>query len=345
MIIFKNLSYKIKIDEIRYSGSDSALGNQFDNLRGFSEARHFEDELAEKFMIMERLGSLSSADIFDHESCPICGGVKKPKFLFDKSGYKHWRCSLCEAIFVAPSLSQSFILNNVYNDQAYPFLDAVNSDVQRPLDTLRFQDLLPVLLDRRKSIRRILDLGCGGGLFLSVCKAAGLSAFGVDCLSAAVNYGKKNFNVDIHYDDVFNFLTSTSEKYDAITAFELLDHIVEPNNLIKLIKQRLSPGGVLILTVRNSRSLAAEVMQKQCPMFLGYAHLNFWSPDSIIKMAIKYNFDLEFMYSFVSYKSRVIEYLRGNSASETSIQEIGSSSEIIGNLKGYKLTAVLHSRD
>ena len=100
----------------------------------------------------------------------------------------------------------------------------------------------------------LLDVGCGRGEFLSAAADAGHRVLGVDhdpdMLAAA-------HGLPVEQGDVLDFLQSTPARYDAITAFHVIEHLAvqEAEALIRLAADRLRPGGRLIIATPNPGSL------------------------------------------------------------------------------------------
>ena len=341
MQIFTSLPYKLNISEISYSGSDSIYGSQFDLLRGFDSARSYEDEDANKIVRLRSKGLLPSTSLVYHDCCPVCDARNISSPLFTKYSFNHYQCPECQSIFVSPSLSQSYIIQNFYSDKHYPFLDAVNSSIQDKFDIKRFDDLMPAISHCWEPDANLLDIGCGGGLFLQRCRSLKFNLYGIDCLLSAVKFAKKKFDISIDYSNAFDYLKSSHREYHVITAFEFLDHIVDPKQTLAAISARLVQGGIFLMSVRNSLSLAAEILKEECPMFLGHLHLNFWSPSSLSSSLIDFGLKIEFMYSYISYLPTLQSISSTNNSVAQSLENLRflTPQSIVDDMKGYKLVA------
>lgn len=107
---------------------------------------------------------------------------------------------------------------------------------------------------------RILEIGCGMGFALLALKDLGYqNAEGIDidadqvksCLS-------KNLNVRAVKDSK-DFLSDKKGFYDAVLAFDLIEHIPQDEQLelVRAIFEALRPGGRLLCTVPNANSALA----------------------------------------------------------------------------------------
>lgn len=100
----------------------------------------------------------------------------------------------------------------------------------------------------------LLDVGCGRGEFLAAAAEVGHRVLGLDHDQAMLAHVRE---LPVHQGDVLDFLQSTPDHYDTITAFHVIEHLAvrEAAALIRLAADRLRPGGRLILATPNPGSL------------------------------------------------------------------------------------------
>lgn len=103
----------------------------------------------------------------------------------------------------------------------------------------------------KKSRGSLLDYGCGVGVFTARAERQGWSVQGIELSDAARELASnklKNGRVVKERSE----LTATS--YDAVTLFHVLEHLDEPNEVLQWVRERLNPGGALIVAVPNYES-------------------------------------------------------------------------------------------
>ncbi|MCH5203856.1 MAG: class I SAM-dependent methyltransferase [Oscillospiraceae bacterium] len=103
----------------------------------------------------------------------------------------------------------------------------------------------------------IVDIGCGRGEMLECAYKRGISCVGVDINEACCNYCKdRGFNA-VHSDAVEYLSGLEGNSVDAVTAFQLIEHISTDmlNNIIKEALRVLKPGGMLIMETPYSRNV------------------------------------------------------------------------------------------
>jgi 2-polyprenyl-3-methyl-5-hydroxy-6-metoxy-1,4-benzoquinol methylase len=104
------------------------------------------------------------------------------------------------------------------------------------------------------NIKTILDVGCGQGAFLQLIKQrTGAETWGIELVPEVAE--KAKINVDkIIIGKVENLLFSLPDAYfECITFNDVLEHLLEPAEVLELIKSKLSENGVIIASIPNVR--------------------------------------------------------------------------------------------
>jgi len=103
--------------------------------------------------------------------------------------------------------------------------------------------------------RRILDVGCGTGAMLELLREFG-SVEGVDCSGEALTYCRRRFGatVSLHQGRLPDGLPPNA-RYEAITAFDIIEHVPDPVPTLQAMRLSLVAGGLLICTVPAFPSL------------------------------------------------------------------------------------------
>lgn len=103
---------------------------------------------------------------------------------------------------------------------------------------------------------KCLDLGCGAGQFLHALRSAGYTdVIGVDASAESVSITRsKGFTVV--QADLRDYLQQCSDSFDVISAFDLIEHLGKDEILgaLRLIRERLKPGGTFIVQTPNGLS-------------------------------------------------------------------------------------------
>jgi len=115
------------------------------------------------------------------------------------------------------------------------WLKATDADDQRRFDMLRL--LLPN--------KRILDFGCGAGGFLTKAQSLAGAVSGVEVEQRVrLHWGAR---LTIHPD-----LQAAGGQYDLITAFHVIEHLLDPRDTLKALANMLAKNGRLVLEVPSA---------------------------------------------------------------------------------------------
>ncbi|MFK5880189.1 MAG: class I SAM-dependent methyltransferase [Flavobacteriaceae bacterium] len=100
----------------------------------------------------------------------------------------------------------------------------------------------------------ILDIGCGTGDFLLSCQKGGFSVTGIEPNQKAKTLTTSKVTSKI-YSDISEI---TSQKFDCITMWHVLEHVPNLEEYISNLKQLLKPNGTLFVAVPNYKSFDAN---------------------------------------------------------------------------------------
>ena len=123
----------------------------------------------------------------------------------------------------------------------------------KAVDHKRLKFILDQLYLHIPSSGKVLDVGCGNGLMSMAIGQKGYQILGVDISEKALQKAKRNNTLSrvnfkaISADD----LVADGNTYDAVICSEVLEHLDDPNSLLRTLYQLLSVRGVLIITVPN----------------------------------------------------------------------------------------------
>jgi 2-polyprenyl-6-hydroxyphenyl methylase/3-demethylubiquinone-9 3-methyltransferase len=112
--------------------------------------------------------------------------------------------------------------------------------------------------------KKVLDIGCGGGILSEELCKHGAKVTGIDSSSKSISIAKqhaKQNNYDIKYINKSIFEITDLDIYDFVICFEMIEHINEPNDLIKKIKELSSKKSGLFLSTIN-RNLKSFMLAK-----------------------------------------------------------------------------------
>lgn len=105
----------------------------------------------------------------------------------------------------------------------------------------------------------VLDIGCGSGEFVAYLNQLGLSAYGVDIDTDAVEIGRA-LQRDINLEDAFGHLDNLPDNsLSAVVMIQVIEHFAMSDllRLFRLIFQKLKPGGFIVAETINPTCIFA----------------------------------------------------------------------------------------
>jgi SAM-dependent methyltransferase len=100
-------------------------------------------------------------------------------------------------------------------------------------------------------VARVLEVGVGQGAFLQKGRDAGLEVVGVELNLDAAAVAKKK-GLAVVEKDIAAIYAENQAPWDAICAFQVLEHLPEPRAFLELAIDMLRPDGLLIISVPNA---------------------------------------------------------------------------------------------
>jgi 2-polyprenyl-3-methyl-5-hydroxy-6-metoxy-1,4-benzoquinol methylase len=104
---------------------------------------------------------------------------------------------------------------------------------------------------------RLLEIGCGEGWFLAAADAAGYAVRGLDFSQAGLAAFHPQFLDRAEFGDAFDALDrliAAGETVDVCVMEHVLEHVADPQALLRRLPSLLAPGGVVAITVPNDFS-------------------------------------------------------------------------------------------
>ncbi len=144
--------------------------------------------------------------------------------------------------------------------------------------------------------RKILDVGCGGGLLTEGLAHRGAKMTGIDMAPTSLAIARQhaeqqNLAIDYHQTTVEDWAKEHAGHYDIITCLEMLEHVPNPTQVVNACAQLVKPGGHLFFSTinRNPKAflfaiIGAEYILKLLPKgtheygkFIRPAELGHWA--------------------------------------------------------------------
>ena len=164
--------------------------------------------------------------------------------LFNDKTFKYLKCLNCEVISIFPIPDE--------NDFEKMYPPTYQGEIPSKISG-KYNDLLKRYQNKKL---KILDYGCGNAEFLFDVKNNGHQAIGIEYNPQFVQILNNNTE-DINFYSIDEF-NQSEEKYNVIMLNNVLEHVSNPNELLKTLKNRLKEDGELIIRgpIENNVSFA-----------------------------------------------------------------------------------------
>ena len=208
------------------------------------------------------------------ERCPACGSE-----VIEVVRSSVWgavallSCDRCGTEFVDPQPSDER-LAEIYSPDYYEPWNYERPEVVKVMKQLTFE---PALIAAGLAPgARLLDVGCATGDLAALASTKGFEAFGIDLNEAAIARAREavpngRFHVGLLDDEPFDGV-----RFDAITMFDFIEHVRDPEHEVRAAVRRLADGGRLVISTPRVDSLTRRLTGRAWPQYRE-EHLTYFS--------------------------------------------------------------------
>jgi 2-polyprenyl-3-methyl-5-hydroxy-6-metoxy-1,4-benzoquinol methylase len=231
-------------------------------------------------------------DMTELRACPVCGAADIVHWFTgftnrdpaDKATWPVAQCQACTHGFMNPQPGPH-VLGRYYTAEYAPYAERHGAEaddehiVAEARATGEFRHA-PITAGKR-----VLDLGCGGGWFLNICRKLGADVFGIEPSQHGYDITASQ-NIPVFRGDLASYLASHGgTQFDVITSSHVFEHIPDPVAALRGLRELLAPGGVVVISVPNARSRCAQALRQTWHNTDLPYHLHHFSAQSFAKAA------------------------------------------------------------
>lgn len=227
--------------------------------------------------------------------CYICESVKFSKrsgSVRDNKNLNILECDNCGLVFLD---KQDHINNQLYEDsgmhQSSCSMDEWTKNTDWD-DQRRFNILKSSLVNKN-----LLDFGCGNANFLSKSKSICAQVSGIELEKRVIEHWKNRIKI---FQNISDF---SDNSFDIITAFHVVEHLLDPIKTLKDLRSKLKEGGTLIIEVPSSQD--ALLTLYECEQFQNFTywskHLYLFNQFTLEKLSTKSGFKVDTIKYYQRY--------------------------------------------
>jgi len=237
-------------------------------------------------------------EIFSQENyCKSCGSKEYSMILERADGQPIVACKNCSFTFLKLIPSSSNI-HKLYNEKYYS-----NEEIYGYRGSFYEEEKPYMFLPRLEWVnksniygqdRKLLDIGCGDGEFLSYAKESGWLVFGVEISKEGYEKCKEK-GIEV-YNKELREIGFKDNSFDVVTLWDVIEHYIYPKDELKEIYRILKPGGILFISTPNhkkGRLIGANWFGYNA----SYEHLSYFEGITLSKMLMDVGFRIDTSFS------------------------------------------------
>jgi SAM-dependent methyltransferase len=223
--------------------------------------------------------------------CNICQHSTTHSLLYVKWGFNIYKCDLCNT--GQTQIPVNFDVTKIYDNSYFQgkqkdgYSDYPGSE-------------LVLRKEFRKSIRKLLEFTNPGGRLLEIGSAYGFflleavkyfEATGLEISEVASAYARGR-GLNIINSTINEEILSTTGKFDVLVLLDVIEHLQDPYNNLKLLISHLRPGGIIFITTGDLSSIFAQLSGKKWRLLTPPQHLFFFTKISLTKLLYSLNVEV-----------------------------------------------------
>lgn len=241
--------------------------------------------------------------------CPVCRGVQFKKIITAKDylvkrgeSFPLVKCVDCNLFYLQkrptkenigsyyPEVYEPYNINDhdFYIELQNRLMTAYFKKKKNPVDHFMgfiYKTIYGIFPMAGKKRLRVLDIGCGNGLFIHNLEKVGCDVYGIDMSKSSINFAKRKLKLkNVKVGDVEN-LNYKKEFFDVIVMNHIIEHVYDPIKLVRSASRLLKKGGTMVVATPNISSINFSIFSKDWFPLETPRHLTLFNPKSMTKLA------------------------------------------------------------
>ncbi len=229
---------------------------------------------------------------FESHPCDLCG-ADDATTRYTKRGFSIVQCNKCGMVYTNPRLKPAKIgeLYDANYFQGHGFDESVNyvADVNEhgktksnyTLNDWDLESIQSMLKANSNTKPRLLEIGCGTGVFLDKARAHGFDCEGLELSSYAADF-VRSMGIPVQTKSIED-ASFADNSWDVIVMREVIEHLPHPLSALKTVQKWLKPGGVLFMATGNYDSPERRLRGADWFYFMPEGHLYYFANKTMTK--------------------------------------------------------------
>ena len=184
--------------------------------------------------------------------CNLCGHKRFKVIERGESPFEVLECSNCALVFVHPH-PETGALKGHYGESYYS--EWIN---QQKAKRIRMWESRLNRINKLRPSGKLLDVGCGEGLFLRLAQDNGWQIRGTELSLYASKFASEALGTEIYCGQLHQ-ASFADNSFDVVTMWHVLEHVEDPKSYLEEVHRVLKPNGLLVLSVPNVNDLVMQL--------------------------------------------------------------------------------------
>jgi 2-polyprenyl-3-methyl-5-hydroxy-6-metoxy-1,4-benzoquinol methylase len=188
-------------------------------------------------------------------SCPACGNSsrERSKLWYVVSEFEVLCCRDCGLTFI-----NQVITGNSGFTVEYAGID--------PIIAIKSAKDLKYIKSKLKAAgliefqgQRLLDVGCGAGVFLEQAQREGCKVAGLELGQALADWARRERKIEVETDSIESVTNFPAASFDIVTMFGVIEHLGSPRSAVNECARLLRSGGLLVVQTPTEDGLIRRI--------------------------------------------------------------------------------------
>lgn len=207
-------------------------------------------------------------------------------------GFNLVKCKNCGLVYINPRLTEEG-LKRLYKKEYFSTYANTKSLGHKKRQGIFEVEIVELekLIQKLKIGRKILDVGCGGGFFLTSLNDS-WKKHGIDINSFAVKYGRDTFGIDILKGNLRE-ISFSDETFNVVNMRSTIEHLPDPMSELYETHRILRKGGMISICTPNIGGVCGKIYKEKFRFVCPAHHIYYFSTKTLSRLLKKAGFKIQ----------------------------------------------------